>query len=170
MTLTLGSALFRDQNLGSLNMNVNFSGLDGKGTRQFMTEYQKNLQSLLQNIDQITPEVYDQQLAALVLHNLPQLLKGNPSVKIAPFSWKNAKGESTFTLALDMTDPLQKNAAPTSNLSDEEAIIRQSVKSLDARLTVPLDMITELMVQTAPKASSADEKNSWSRWHISRRN
>ncbi|ATZ94488.1 YdgA family protein [Dickeya fangzhongdai] len=158
MTLTLGSALFRDQNLGSLNMNVNFSGLDGKGTRQFMTEYQKNLQSLLQNIDQVTPEIYDQQLAALVLHNLPQLLKGNPSVKVAPFSWKSAKGESTFTLALDLTDPLQKSAAPTANLSDEEAIIRQSVKNLDARLNVPLDMITELMVQTAPKASSDDER------------
>ncbi|MBQ4797053.1 DUF945 family protein, partial [Pectobacterium versatile] len=49
-------------------------------------------------------------------------------------------------------------AAPTGNLSDEEAIIRQSVKNLDARLNVPLDMITELMVQTAPKASSDDEK------------
>ncbi|NKI72859.1 DUF945 domain-containing protein [Dickeya sp. CFBP 2040] len=158
MTVSLGAALFRDQNLGSWNINVSFSGLDGKGTRQFMTEYQKNLQSMLQNIDQTTPEIYDQQLAALVLHNLPQLLKGNPSVKIAPFSWKNTKGESTFTLALDLTDPLQKGAALTGNPSDEEAIIRQSVKNLDARLNVPLDMITELMIQIAPKATSDEEK------------
>ncbi|AJC66315.1 YdgA family protein [Dickeya zeae] len=158
MTLSLGSALFRDQNLGSWNINFAFSGLDGKGTRQFVTEYQKNLQSLLRNIDQVTPEVYDQQLAALVLHNLPQLLKGNPSIKIAPLSWKNAKGESTFALALDLTDPLQKSAAPTTNLSDEEAIIRQSVKSLDARLNVPMDMLTELMVQIAPKTTTDEEK------------
>ncbi|WP_226052326.1 YdgA family protein [Dickeya chrysanthemi] len=158
LALSLGSALFRDQNLGSWNLNFNFSGLDGKGTRQFMTEYQKNLQSMLQNIDHVPPEVYNQQLAALVLHNLPQLLKGNPSIKIAPFSWKNGKGESTFTLALDLTDPLQKSAAPTGQLSDEEAIIRQSVKNLEARLNVPLDMVTELMVQTAAKPGSDAEK------------
>ncbi|SLM63101.1 MULTISPECIES: YdgA family protein [Dickeya] len=157
MAIALGSIVYGEQNLGSLNLNVNFAGLDGNGARQFMTQYRKTLRTMLQD-KELGTSAYEQQMSALVLRSLPLLLKGNPSIKVAPLSWKNAKGESTFTLALDLTDPLQKGSQPTSNLSDEEALIRQSVKSLDARLNVPLEMISEAIVQVAPKASSDEEK------------
>lgn len=49
--------------------------------------------------------MYEQQNAELLQKNLPLLLKGNPSLSIAPLSWKNSKGESTFTLDLALTDP-----------------------------------------------------------------
>ncbi|MGM3173224.1 YdgA family protein [Dickeya lacustris] len=157
MALALGSVLYSDQNLGSLNLNVNFTGLDGNGSRQFMTQYQKTMQAMLQD-KELGSAAYQQQMSTLVLRSLPQLLKGNPSIKVAPLSWKNANGESTFTLALDLSDPLQKNTTPTSNLSDEEALLRQSVKSLDARLNVPLEMISGAIVLTTPKSASDEEK------------
>ncbi|ACS85693.1 YdgA family protein [Musicola paradisiaca] len=159
--LTLGSIMWRDQNLGSLMMNINFSGFDGKGAKQFATEYHKTYREMLRNIDDnTTADAYTQQLSSVVLHNLPLLLKGNPTISVAPLSWKNAKGESTFTFAIDMTDPLQKAAATPAApaQSDEETLFRNSVKKVDAKLNVPLDMITELMVQTAPKATSDEQK------------
>lgn len=61
--------------------------------------------------------------------NIPALLKGNPTVSIAPLSWKNAKGESTFTLNIDLVDPAQAKASA-------EPLLAQSVKKVDATLTI----------------------------------
>jgi uncharacterized protein YdgA (DUF945 family) len=45
------------------------------------------------------PELYQQALTETFFKALPILLKGNPSLTIAPLSWRNAKGESTFNMS-----------------------------------------------------------------------
>lgn len=159
MAVTLGSLAIGDRNLGSGNVNMSISQLDGVGTKQFLTAYQEKVQKLLQDPTAVDPDTYQHEVFMSVLQYLPQLLKSNPSVKISPISWKNSKGEGTFTLALDLTDPLQStDKANDPTLSDEEKIIRQSVKKLDAQLNVPLDMLTELMIQAGPKPANAEEQ------------
>ncbi|MBA0179127.1 YdgA family protein [Pectobacterium carotovorum] len=159
MSVTLGSLIIGDRNLGSGNVSMSISQLDGAGTKQFLTAYQEKVQKLLQDPTAIDPDAYQHDVAMSVLQYLPQLLKGNPSIAISPISWKNSKGEGTFTLALDLTDPLQStDKANDATLSDEEKIIRQSVKKLDAKLNVPLDMLAELMVQAGPKPANDEEQ------------
>ncbi|RRO03931.1 YdgA family protein [Pectobacterium aquaticum] len=159
LAVTLGSLIIGDRNLGSGNVSMSISQLDGAGTKQLITAYQAQVQKLLQDPTAIDPDTYQHDAAMSVLQYLPQLLKGNPRVEISPISWKNSKGEGTFTLALDLTDPLQSaDKANDATLSDEEKIIRQSVKKLDAKLNVPLDMLTELMVQSSPKTANAEEQ------------
>ncbi|MDX5626869.1 MULTISPECIES: YdgA family protein [unclassified Brenneria] len=158
-TIGLESLTFGDRNLGSGNLSIHFSQFDGEGTRQFATDYQKTLQPFLQSAAKEDPQAYQHQVMIAFLQNLPKLLKGNPSVAISPLSWKNSKGESTFTLTLDMTDPLQNSAAAADpQASDEEKIILQSVKKLDAKLNVPLEMLAELMVQAEKPSVNADEQ------------
>ncbi|MGR6772052.1 YdgA family protein [Pectobacterium brasiliense] len=159
LAVTLGSLVIGDRNLGSGNVNMSISQLDGAGTKQFFTAYQEKVQKLLQDPAAMDPDTYQHEIAMSVLQYLPQLLKGNPSIAISPISWKNSKGEGTFTLALDLTDPLQStDKANDATLSDEEKIIRQSVKKLDAKLNVPLDMLAELMVQAGPKPANDEEQ------------
>ncbi|QRN36140.1 YdgA family protein [Pectobacterium brasiliense] len=159
LAVTLGSLVIGDRNLGSGNVNMSISQLDGAGTKQFVTAYQERVQKLLQDPAVMDPDTYQHEVAMSVLQYLPQLLKGNPSIAISPISWKNSKGEGTFTLALDLTDPLQStDKANDATLSDEEKIIRQSVKKLDAKLNVPLDMLAELMVQAGPKPANDEEQ------------
>ncbi|WP_317177876.1 YdgA family protein [Pectobacterium sp. HCp5_1] len=159
LAVTLGSLVIGDRNLGSGNVNMSISQLDGAGTKQFVTAYQEKMQKLLQDPAVTDPDTYQHEVAMSVLQYLPQLLKGNPSIAISPISWKNSKGEGTFTLALDLTDPLQStDKANDATLSDEEKIIRQSVKKLDAKLNVPLDMLAELMVQAGPKPANDEEQ------------
>ncbi|KFX07461.1 GTP-binding protein [Pectobacterium betavasculorum] len=159
MDVKLGSLIIGDRNLGSGNASMSISQLDGAGTKQFLTAYQAKVQKLLQDPSAMDPDVYQHEVAMSILQYLPQLLKGNPSVEISPISWKNSKGEGTFTLALDLTDPLQStDKAADATVSDEEKIIRQSVKKLDAKLNVPLDMLAELMVQAGPKPANAEEQ------------
>ncbi|MBN3188825.1 YdgA family protein [Pectobacterium brasiliense] len=159
LAVTLGSLVIGDRNLGSGNVNMSISQLDGAGAKQFFTAYQEKVQKLLQDPAAMDPDTYQHEIAMSVLQYLPQLLKGNPSIAISPISWKNSKGEGTFTLALDLTDPLQStDKANDATLSDEEKIIRQSVKKLDAKLNVPLDMLAELMVQAGPKPANDEEQ------------
>ncbi|PWD67662.1 YdgA family protein [Pectobacterium parmentieri] len=159
IAITLDSLIIGDRNLGSGNVNMSISQLDGEGTKQFLAAYQARVQKLLQDPSTMDPDTYQHDVAMSVLQYLPQLLKGNPSVEISPISWKNSKGEGTFTLALDLTDPLQStDKAADAAVSDEEKIIRQSVKKLDAKLNVPLDMLAELMIQAGPKPANDEEQ------------
>lgn len=72
-------------------------------------------------------------------------MKGDPVITIAPLSWKNSKGESAFNLSLFLKDPTTTTEQPQT-LAQE---VDRSVKSLDAKLTIPVDMATELMTQVA---------------------
>ncbi|STM38915.1 putative GTP-binding protein [Escherichia coli] len=70
---------------------------------------------------------------------LPLMLKGDPVITIAPLSWKNSQGESALNLSLFLKDPATTKEAPQT-LAQE---VDRSVKSLDAKLTIPVDMATE---------------------------
>lgn len=76
---------------------------------------------------------------------LPLMLKGDPVITIAPLSWKNSQGESALNLSLFLKDPATTKEAPQT-LAQE---VDRSVKSLDAKLTIPVDMATEFMTQVA---------------------
>ena len=67
---------------------------------------------------------------------LPLMLKGDPVITIAPLSWKNSQGESALNLSLFLKDPATTKEAPQT-LAQE---VDRSVKSLDAKLTIPVDM------------------------------
>ncbi|VTR57067.1 Bacterial protein of uncharacterised function (DUF945) [Serratia fonticola] len=101
--------------------------------------------ALLQQAETLSPEAYQQQTAEMLVQNLPLLLKGNPTISIAPLSWKNAKGESAFTLNLDLLDPSKAGAAAES--PDQQ--LARSVKKIDAQLTIPVAMAQETMAQAA---------------------
>lgn len=73
------------------------------------------------------------------------LLKGDPVLTLAPLSWKNAKGETTLNLSLFLKDPATTTAQPQT-LAQE---VDRSVKSLDAKLAIPMDMAVEFMTQIA---------------------
>ncbi|MFC3395605.1 YdgA family protein [Brenneria rubrifaciens] len=159
LALALESLNIGDRNLGSGKVNMSVSQLDGEGARQFATGYQRNVQQILKNSEGKDPATFQHEITMTFLQYLPQLLKGNPNITVSPVSWKNSKGEGTFTLTLDLTDPLQNSAKATDpNASDEEKIILQSVKKIDAKLNVPLPMLAELMVQAGPQPANEEEK------------
>jgi uncharacterized protein YdgA (DUF945 family) len=125
-----------DYTMDALKVQGNDFGADSY-TRQTM--------ALLQQGENLDPDVYEQQTSEMLQKNLPMLLKGNPSLSIAPLSWKNSKGESLFTLDLAMTDP-SKAASPAQS---PDQVIAQAVKKLDLSLTIPEAMATEVTAKTA---------------------
>ncbi len=120
--------------------------IDGEAWHQFSQQYNAQTQALLaQPKIANNPELYQEKVTEAFFSALPLMLKGDPVITIAPLSWKNSQGESALNLSLFLKDPATTKEAPQT-LAQE---VDRSVKSLDAKLTIPVDMATELMTQVA---------------------
>jgi len=141
---TLDALKIQGTDFGSGKLTVKISGLDGAALKTFSDSYNQQSQQLLAQAGDLDPAVYQQQATELLAANLPLLLKGNPSISIAPLSWKNSKGESSFNLQVDLKDP-----AAGSQAQSGDQLISQLVSKVDAKLTIPVAMATEMTTQTA---------------------
>lgn len=149
---TLDALKIQGADFGSAKLTLKLDKLDGAAMKQFADNYNQQSRALLLQQGQIDPAVYQQQATDLLLANLPLLLKGNPGISIAPLSWKNSKGESNFTLQLDLKDP----AATPAQTQDQ--MLSQLVNKVDAKLTIPLPMATQVTTQVAQlEGYSADD-------------
>ncbi|MFC0227016.1 YdgA family protein [Serratia aquatilis] len=150
---TLAAIKVQGNDFGSGRLLLKIDNLDGKGMKEFADRYNQQAMALMQQGGDLSSEAYQQQSAALLLQNLPLLLKGNPTLSIAPLSWKNSKGESSFTLNLDLLDPAKAGA--TAESPDQQ--LAQSVKKIEANLTIPVAMATETMAQSAKLQGHSEE-------------
>ncbi|WP_052118354.1 YdgA family protein [Erwinia oleae] len=143
---TLDALKVQKQNFGQAKLGIKLSQFDAKAMKAFSENYNQQVQALM-NEPGISdnPERYQQRMSEIFSTNLPLLLKGDPVVNIAPLSWKNDKGESSFNLALHFKDPSGGNAQP----QDIGQAVDNVLKTLDGKLTISMDMATELMTRVA---------------------
>lgn len=143
---TLNNLKLQNQDFGSGQLTLKVDGIDGVAMHQFSQQYQAQTQALMAQPDLAqNPELYQQKAVDALFSTLPILLKGDPVVTLSPLSWKNAKGESALNLSLALKDPAQATGEATT-LAQQ---VDRGVKSLDAKLSIPMDMATELMTQVA---------------------
>ncbi|QHM70938.1 YdgA family protein [Mixta intestinalis] len=142
----IASLKLQNRDFGSGHMTMKLSQLNDKALKKFSENYSNQVQALL-NQPGISedPERYQEGLNKILTDNLPLLLKGDPVVTIAPLSWKNEKGESTFNLAIHFKDPAVADAA-TQTAADE---LSSMLKTLDGKLVINMPMATEMMKQVA---------------------
>ena len=143
---TLGSLKVQGQDLGSGKLTLKVGQIDGQSWHQFRQQYTEQTQALMAQPEVVKdPMLYQQKAAEAFISSLPLLLKGEPVVTVAPLSWKNAKGETAFNLSLFLKDPAT-STAPAQTLAAE---VDRNVKSLDSKLSIPMDMAIEFMTQVA---------------------
>lgn len=143
---TLNSLKVQNQDLGSGKLTLKVGQIDGAALHQFSQQYNAQTQALLSQPDVAdNPELYQQKVFEAFFGALPLLMKGEPTITIAPLSWKNAKGETALNVSLFLKDPSTAQGEPQT-LADE---VDRSVKSLDGKLSIPVDMAVEFMTQVA---------------------
>ncbi len=142
----LDSLKLQNQNFGQGKLAIKLSQFDANGMKAFSDSYNTQVQALM-NEPGISdnPEVYQQRMSQIFSANLPLLLKGDPVVNIAPFSWKNDKGESSLNLSVHFKDPATGTAQP-QNISQA---VDNVLKTLDGKLIINMPMATEMMTQVA---------------------
>ncbi|MBJ9133904.1 YdgA family protein [Citrobacter farmeri] len=142
----LNSLKVQNQDLGSGKLTLKVGQIDGAAWHQFSQQYNAQTQALLSQPGVAdNPELYQQKVTEAFFGALPLLMKGEPVITIAPLSWKNAKGETALNLSLFLKDPATAQGEPQT-LADE---VDRSVKSLDGKLSIPVDMAVEFMTQVA---------------------
>ncbi|AGQ31008.1 YdgA family protein [Serratia liquefaciens] len=128
---------------GSGKLLFNIDKLDTKSLKAFADRCNQQVMAMLvQGQAQIAETAASQQQTEGLL---PLLLKGNPSLSIAPLSWKNSKGESTLLLNLDLNVTGQASSPATSM----DQLITRTVKRLDLNISIPVAMATETVLQTS---------------------
>jgi len=143
---TLNSLKIQNQNMGSGKLTLKVGQIDGQAWHQFSQQYNAQTKALMAQPEVMqNPELYQQKATEAFFSSLPLLLKGEPVITVAPLSWKNDKGETAFNLSLFLKDPAAATGEPQT-LAQE---VDRSVKSLDSKLTIPVDMATEFMTQVA---------------------
>lgn len=143
---SLDSLKVQNQDLGSGKMTLKVGQIDGEAWHQFSQQYNAQTQALMAQPEIANnPELYQEKVTEAFFSALPLLMKGEPVLTLAPLSWKNSKGESTLNLSLFLKDPTTTKDVPQT-LSQE---VDRSVKSLNGKLTIPVDMAVELMTQVA---------------------
>ncbi|WP_421505863.1 YdgA family protein [Erwinia rhapontici] len=143
---SLDSLKLQGQPFGQGKLAIKLDGFDGKAVKTFSENYNRQVQALTNDpAMQENPELYQQRASELLTANLSLLLKGDPSISIAPFSWKNDKGESTYTLNAQFKDP-STATAPVQNLGQQ---VDSVLKTLDTKLAVSMPMATEMMTHVA---------------------
>ncbi|OON40409.1 hypothetical protein BTJ39_08315 [Izhakiella australiensis] len=142
------------QDFGSAKLTLKLSQLDADALKTFSDNYRNEMQPVIDqpNID---PLVLQQKSREVFAKNLPLLLKGNPVISIAPLSWKNAKGESTFNLTASLRDPSTGKPADGGDINQAADNV---VKSLDAKLVIPMAMATETMTHVGMAEGNSEEQ------------
>lgn len=141
------------QEFGAGKLVIRLSNLDPKAIADFSEKYHAQVQQIVQQTGQADPAAQQQLISQALFQNLPLALKGSPYLTIAPFSWKNSKGESAFNLTLNLNDPTQAPTAPTT----PDQLWTRFVNKVDAKLTIPLDMATETTTRFARLQGYNDE-------------
>lgn len=144
---SLDSLKLRGQPFGQGKLTIKLDGFDGSAVKSVSETYNRQVQALTNDpAMQENPELYQQRVSELLTANLSQLLKGSPSISIAPFSWKNDKGESTYTLNAQFKDPSAAAPAPAQSMGQH---VDSVLKTLDTKLVVSMPMATEMMTHVA---------------------
>ncbi|MEI2264674.1 YdgA family protein [Erwinia sp. CGal63] len=154
--LTLDALKIRERDFGQGKLQLKLSQFDADGIKAFSDNYQRQMKALSDEPGMAdNPELYQQRVGEVLNANLPLLLKGEPVITIAPLSWKNSKGESSFNLSVHLKDR-PANAPQPQTLSQA---LDNSLKTLDGKLTVSMDMATEMMTQVAMAEGHPQEES-----------
>ncbi len=121
---------------------MKLSQFDAQSVKAFSDNYNAQLTTLMNQPGvEDDPVRFQNGVRAILLNNLPTLLKGAPSISIAPLSWKNDKGESTFNLNAHFNDPSTVTGEPQTLAASVDRVL----KTLDLKLSVNMPMATETM-------------------------
>ncbi|KAB8313564.1 DUF945 domain-containing protein [Erwinia endophytica] len=143
---TLDALKVQDQNFGQGKLFIKLAQFDANGVKAFSDNYNRQVQALISEPGiSDNPALYQQRMSQVLSANMPLLLKGSPTVNIAPLSWKNDQGESTLNLAIDFNDPASNAAQPQNILLNVDNVL----KKLDGKLSISMGMATELMTRVA---------------------
>src|SRR5690606_36575721 len=123
---------------------IKLDRLDGRAVAELSDLYNEIFTDI-NNADTPSDALTTERRQALMVAGR-QVLAGNPSLQIAPVTWKTPKGESSVALPLDLTTPAAPDAGQPQ-ADDPQTLLRQAIKALNGKVVVSKPMAQDIIAQ-----------------------
>ncbi|REF28175.1 uncharacterized protein YdgA (DUF945 family) [Xenorhabdus cabanillasii] len=131
----IGGVKIGNLDFGSGKLVFNADNLDGQAVHKFA---QLSDAIMAKSFSTKELEQSSQDVATGIYSHLPILLKNNPHFSIAPFSWKNSKGESTIDFKIALQNiPEDLNKIAQMGTEEQLRTLLQEL-SLNVKLSKPM--------------------------------
>lgn len=152
VTYDIGTISFNGKQIGSAQMLWKFANFDIASTQALLEIYQTKIQPQVQAAAAMGESVTSQLSPAdqaLVQAEVGKLLAAKPHIELEKLSLKTANGESHLNLSMDLSNP-------TSLDQTEDALLKQLLTQLDAKLVLSKPMIEDLATLQATSTGQTD--------------
>ena len=164
----IGSILVNGSDFGKGNATIKADKIDGKAASALSKIYNEMLNEIAeQKVEETDSAKADARLIETT-NQVIQLLAANPTLRVDPFVWQTAKGESNLKLAIDLTKP--ESLVPGQELpSNYEQLLQEAIKLIDLKVNVSKPMLQDLATRymerqgieaTMAAEQAADQVNS----------
>lgn len=144
MRYELGQIDVNGHNFGQGQAVIKLDRLDGKAMAE-LSELYNEIFTDIKNADTPSDALTTERRQTLLIAGR-QVLAGNPSLQIAPVTWKTPKGESSLALTLDLTKPAALDAEQPQ-ADDPHTLLRQGIKALNVKVVVSKPMAQDIIAQ-----------------------
>lgn len=127
------------EDFGGAELALSASHLDGKTVQAISEAYRQMIRGVMSG-GEGDEGLKDEQIGSLI-ENGQKLLEGQPSIGIDQLVWRNAAGESRFSVKIDLTKPpVDSEFSGNSLYAAGAKLVLNSIKSLNADLKVSKPM------------------------------
>ncbi|EWM48264.1 hypothetical protein D556_0500 [Bordetella holmesii 41130] len=133
------------EDFGGGELALSVAHLDGPTMKIFSDTYKQMARGLMAGRG--TDEgLRDEQIGSLI-ENGGKLLAAKPSLAVDQFVWRNAAGESRFSLKLDLTKPQSDAGTGEDFIQSGAEFLQKAIKRIDASLQISKPMAVALGAQ-----------------------
>lgn len=143
VTYNIGKFEANGSDFGKGNATIKFDQIDGKSAKALSQKYEDIISQMANEDASAQPS--DGQMIE-VANLLIQLLASNPRLRIDPFVWETTQGQSTVTLAVDLTKP-EGLVVGKEFPSEIDKLAAQAIKLIDLKVVVDKPMVQGVMAQ-----------------------
>jgi len=145
----IGQVLVNGADYGKGNATLTFANIDSQSAQALVDLYNQVLTDM--EVDRSQNEPSSARLIEAA-NQLNKLLAANPTMRLDPFIWETAKGQSNLTLAVDLTKPT--GLTPDFKAEDYEKLLQESIKLIDLKVSVSKPMVQGLVAQYLESSGS----------------
>lgn len=142
----IGQITVNGSDFGKGNATIKIDQIDGKATSALSKIYNEILNDIAEQKGEEEDSAKADARMIDATNQVIQLLAANPTLRVDPFVWQTAKGESNLTLAIDLTKP--ESLVPGQELpSNYEQLLQEAIKLIDLKVNVSKPMLQDLATQ-----------------------
>ncbi|OZI43014.1 hypothetical protein CAL21_19595 [Bordetella genomosp. 4] len=139
----IGQIAVNGSDFGKGHATIKFDKIDGKAAKALSDLYNEMLTKVANGTEDSSA---DGAQAIELVNQAIQLLAANPTMRVDPFVWETAKGQSNLNLAIELTKPAGLVAGKELP-DDAKQLLQQSVKLIDMKVSVSKPMVEGLAAQ-----------------------